>query len=31
MKLLKAINPAEANLLDVAANVHIKFRLGGEV
>jgi len=30
-KLLKAINPAEAQLLEGASNAHIRFRLGGEV
>ena len=29
-RLLKAINPTEAQLLDSAAKVHIRFRLGGE-
>ena len=29
--MLKAINPSEAYLLDAAANVHVRFRLGGEV
>lgn len=29
-RLLKAINPNEAQLLDGAANVHLRFRLGGE-
>ena len=30
-QLLKAINPSEAFLLDSASNVHVRFRLGGEV
>ncbi len=29
--LLKAINPREASLLDVAAGGHVRFRLGGQV
>ncbi|KRX09150.1 hypothetical protein PPERSA_08866 [Pseudocohnilembus persalinus] len=29
-KLLKAINPNEAQLLETASNVHLRFRLGGE-
>lgn len=29
-KLLKAINPNEAQLLDPAMKVHLRFRLGGE-
>jgi len=29
-KLLKAINPLEAQLLETSANVHLRFRLGGE-
>lgn len=30
-QLLKAINPSESFLLDSASNVHVRFRLGGEV
>jgi hypothetical protein len=29
-KLLKGINPLEANLLEAASKSHIRFRLGGE-
>jgi len=29
-ELLKTISPAEANLIDKASNVHVRFRLGGE-
>ncbi|EGR30988.1 hypothetical protein IMG5_120040 [Ichthyophthirius multifiliis] len=29
-RLLKAINPLEAQLLETASNVHLRFRLGGE-
>ena len=28
--MLKAINPNEAMLLEGAANIHLRFRLGGE-
>jgi hypothetical protein len=30
-RLLKAINPVEAQLLECSAKVHLRFRLGGEV
>lgn len=29
-ELLRSINPRETQLLDVASNVHVRFRLGGE-
>ena len=29
-ELLRSINPREIALLDVASNVHVRFRLGGE-
>jgi len=29
--LLKSINPKEAQLFDIASNVHVRFRFGGEV